>query len=380
MSRKGYVRRKPLAGGGLCVSLRIVFMKVPISYAFIAACFLFQAPLALGATGQGACSWHGGVNCSAGSDYDGSVICKDGWRDSSVGYRDVCMDSCSSGYTPEYLQTLLKCYSDRNAQSRILDLQRNALVNARFNGVYTQTPEQLQALTEEQKKAIQSRDNNQLMVLLSEVTALMDSNKNACQTVEDLKPVFCKDFLRSISPACPSNASLINNACTCDVGYTWNGNACVTYMQACQASFGVNSYGVLGRDGKADCYCIEGFQWNSARTNCEPTPTCSQNATLVKGDCVCNTGFKWNTQRTACEGDVPSFSVASSSAAAVPAAVVWAPKSKADMLRCRVVGNKSNKLYYLQGSKFVKSASHAGKICFKDEIEAKKAKYKKAKT
>ena len=34
----------------------------------------------------GACSSHGGVDCSAGPDYDGSVICEDGWKESSVGY------------------------------------------------------------------------------------------------------------------------------------------------------------------------------------------------------------------------------------------------------------------------------------------------------
>lgn len=35
---------------------------------------------------QGACSHHDGVDCSAGPDDDGSVICNDGWRDSSVSY------------------------------------------------------------------------------------------------------------------------------------------------------------------------------------------------------------------------------------------------------------------------------------------------------
>ena len=35
---------------------------------------------------QGACSHHGVVNCSAGPDRDGSVICNDGWRGSSVDY------------------------------------------------------------------------------------------------------------------------------------------------------------------------------------------------------------------------------------------------------------------------------------------------------
>lgn len=36
---------------------------------------------------QGACSSHQGVNCSAGRDKDGSVICNDGWRDSTVQYQ-----------------------------------------------------------------------------------------------------------------------------------------------------------------------------------------------------------------------------------------------------------------------------------------------------
>ena len=35
---------------------------------------------------SGACSYHGGVDCTAGPDTDGSVICNDGWRNSSVTY------------------------------------------------------------------------------------------------------------------------------------------------------------------------------------------------------------------------------------------------------------------------------------------------------
>ena len=39
---------------------------------------------------QGACSWHGGVDCDRGPDCDGSVICQDGWKDSSVSYLSAC--------------------------------------------------------------------------------------------------------------------------------------------------------------------------------------------------------------------------------------------------------------------------------------------------
>jgi hypothetical protein len=44
---------------------------------------------------QGTCSWHGGVDCSAGMDWDGSAICYDGWRDSSELYSNtqMCQDT-----------------------------------------------------------------------------------------------------------------------------------------------------------------------------------------------------------------------------------------------------------------------------------------------
>ena len=38
---------------------------------------------------SGACSWHEGVDYSAGADWDGSVICNDGWRNSSVSYYSI---------------------------------------------------------------------------------------------------------------------------------------------------------------------------------------------------------------------------------------------------------------------------------------------------
>ena len=65
-------------------------MKKIILIFFILSLFI---PLTTYAT-SGACSSHGGVNCDAGSDCDGSVICNDGWRDSSVGYYDT--DKCNA--------------------------------------------------------------------------------------------------------------------------------------------------------------------------------------------------------------------------------------------------------------------------------------------
>jgi len=46
--------------------------------------FLFQYNIANATSGE--CSWHGGVNCAAGADWDGSAICNDGWKDSSESF------------------------------------------------------------------------------------------------------------------------------------------------------------------------------------------------------------------------------------------------------------------------------------------------------
>lgn len=61
----------------------------------------FLLPLSALAT-SGACSGHSGVSCSAGPDRDGSVICVDGWRNSTVQYStmEMCRGYASQPVTP----------------------------------------------------------------------------------------------------------------------------------------------------------------------------------------------------------------------------------------------------------------------------------------
>ena len=49
---------------------------------------------------SGTCSWHGGVDCDAMADWDGSAICNDGWRDSSETFYSI--QKCK---TPHHLCT-----------------------------------------------------------------------------------------------------------------------------------------------------------------------------------------------------------------------------------------------------------------------------------
>lgn len=64
-------------------------------FLILLACLIFPATtMAAG----GACSSHDGVNCAAGPDTDGSVICNDGWKGSSVQYLDH--EECFLPYEP----------------------------------------------------------------------------------------------------------------------------------------------------------------------------------------------------------------------------------------------------------------------------------------
>ena len=55
---------------------------------------------------SGCCSGHGGVNCSAGSQSNGNVICNDGWRGSSCSYSEMVMCGGSSSDSNTTVQTI----------------------------------------------------------------------------------------------------------------------------------------------------------------------------------------------------------------------------------------------------------------------------------
>jgi len=74
---------------------------------------------------QGACSNHLGVNCQIGEDDDGSVICNDGYQDSSVLYAlvDECKErsSLSNIIMPDYSTNLPTIISDGNIFENMKD-------------------------------------------------------------------------------------------------------------------------------------------------------------------------------------------------------------------------------------------------------------------
>ena len=80
---------------------------------------------------SGSCSSHNGVNCGSGPDWDRSVICNDGWTESSVNYTsaDECQDNiaCSSS---QYQSLFIK-YGLNTTKDQITSLNNQiASINA----------------------------------------------------------------------------------------------------------------------------------------------------------------------------------------------------------------------------------------------------------
>lgn len=88
---------------------------------FIIVLFLLNISTPVLAT-SGACSSHNGVNCGSGPDWDNSVICNDGWSESSVSYisADECQDNISC--TASQYQNLISKYNVEGTKNEILDI------------------------------------------------------------------------------------------------------------------------------------------------------------------------------------------------------------------------------------------------------------------
>ncbi len=79
---------------------------------------------------SGACSYHGGVNCSAGASYTGKVQCNDGWTDSSVYFSD--MQECKTTYS----RCTYPSYSTCDVQNAITQAKNRAGMTAILNNQY----------------------------------------------------------------------------------------------------------------------------------------------------------------------------------------------------------------------------------------------------
>lgn len=182
---------------------------------------------------SGACSSHEGVVCSLGPDWDQSVICEDGWRDSIVNYWDVeeCNDYWCTGQ--KVLYDALYAKSDWSTGTSQLDEEF---------GITPTTPDQL-------------------------IESMEQRNQELAQQYQ-----YLIDTVNSVRSSCDSECSDIPNSyrgndkiCYCNDGYEWSDvdSACISTAKDpivanifCEVSYGEYAY----YDSEADdCFCEAGY-------------------------------------------------------------------------------------------------------------------------
>jgi len=187
---------------------------------------------------SGACSSHDGVNCGAGSDWDGSVICNDGWRDSTVSYSD--MESCNDYDDLEYKLYLWGKITPQDCINWIGDNTDIYSVNEcteGFAGMNRSCEEMQQDLSD------------------SGLTEMFRAFSWTLLSVDD------QTYLQKCEPY-----YILDE----DLKLSLKSDFDMTPSEQCQATYGEHSYsyGAQNFDGTYNCYCLDGYGWNQDKSSC----------------------------------------------------------------------------------------------------------------
>ena len=216
---------------------------------------------------SGTCSYHGGVDCSAGEDTDGSVICNDGWTESSVLYSD--MSSCGS-----------------DAWTRLMMYPIDPMTKACSN-----VPNYLNFFlnkTEEHKKYkgvgyaanVDCMDKNPdktglNLIAFCGAEATTNDQKQAEKLATEETITMCTAYTNGLT--FNSNDGQYH----CGIGYTGSTKTvkCITLTDSCKEMYGLNAQqvGVEKADETFSCGCSSGYIFNTDKTACvskaDPTNT-----------------------------------------------------------------------------------------------------------
>lgn len=193
---------------------------------------------------SGACSYHSGVNCSAGADSDGSVICNDGWRDSSVSYFNASECASQKFYcTREEYDQIKERYNidsllnDLESANRAMEIKKAAYDNSRqdISGaalVYGSAARNTRLLAIETTGAA-----NLVIAIQDNINQSLDLAEKECLTIG--KDTYYQKILEALNNdiqknenqnnilACPDNSYLNDKRCYCNNGYKAFENKCI---------------------------------------------------------------------------------------------------------------------------------------------------------
>ncbi|MBU2542781.1 hypothetical protein KJ785_04450 [Patescibacteria group bacterium] len=215
---------------------------------------------------EGACSSHGGVNCSVGSDWDGSVICNDDWKDSYVNYGETIECEGQISCLTSKLDSLKDKYEVNTKQTELnqiideIKYQTDLLVQFRSDIILPRTEQdkkdeitnKISSLNID-AQILQDEIKNKLYLVNLECSALgkdrlnqykaeallkkiNDSNDGLKENIMDNNTLL-DEILKS--QKCPENSSLKEDGkCYCNDGFTNSilGKGCVSFDQRCLES------------------------------------------------------------------------------------------------------------------------------------------------
>jgi hypothetical protein len=287
---------------------------------FLSTLLLF-VPLMVGATsGSGACSYHGGVDCSAGSDRDGSVICMDSWRDSSVNFinvlscrpTDLLYDQEYSDYrviSPISYYPYKECPSNSKIDLKLVGGDTYCLCNEGYYNYGLKTGFKNQACIKgdppmPMKGALKLfGDTFDAFIKYDKVPSgfcaynygpgAFNTSIGSCDCYSGYYWQYDL-FLGRLSCKKKESSAIINDKVpTCTAEQYLEGGKCVNYHDGCRSSYGDHSLwtGEI-ENGKYICGCAGSYDWNADGTSCIIKPKeCpyGQSYRDLEGACIDNT-------------------------------------------------------------------------------------------
>ena len=282
---------------------------------------------------SGACSYHGGVSCGAGPDWDGSAICNDGWRDSSELFSQAiacqntqqkypCTESELAQLDIKYgVPELEKQYDDAFAKSTALfseyyalkaSIDSNSFIGNQAQTLAAKSSEALlSAATVEGLRAKYKLAYDQSLRECYVLGAVEYQKKlqQALKEIEDIKQQSAleqqKTLLKQLQTQCSSNSTLkTDGKCYCDTGYTKSnlGLGCVKLDNWCTEQYPNTHYDTKQKK----CDCLNGY--GALDNKCIPIgeyclSKYGNNSISIDNACTCKPGYNWNSNETSCVKD-----------------------------------------------------------------------------
>jgi hypothetical protein len=265
---------------------------------------LLFAPTLIFAT-SGACSYHNGVNCSAGGDLYGKVICNDGWTNSSVYFSDAeeCKISC-------FRPIAGNCTSEAQyAQLQSQLLQGNVLgqgSSAQYapissDGLLRACRDSINRYQAELEKYNQCLINQQSITPITQPSNVENSQEKN-ETAIILNQINNRNCVRSFGENSFYNS--LNSRCECNSGFLVNSfGLCLPKAQVIQAGC-VKQLGLNVRyDSSTNkCMCTNDYRINPTSGKCASMDSiCAEeygdNVHPKDDTCVCNDGFEMKDKK-----------------------------------------------------------------------------------